>query len=751
MKISYTNRAFSTLLLIALLLSIILPAAIAQEKTEKTLLTPQNMFAAGFFPQVPRGFTWLPDESAFFFNQGRDTVKYDVATGEITPFLDMAAINKGLMEGRKNQQQQGMGNTNATGRFNRSGIQVSPDSKMIMGLLNNDLYVYDFVTKKAKFITNDSLPEQFQVFSPDSKKVAFLREHDIYMVDLASGTETRLTDNGGNEELWNGVADWVYEEELAVRRAFWWAPTSDKIAYLQFNTTPIKYFTIVDHLNLWTDPEMQKFAMAGAENSIVKLGIVNLENKATVWADTGKDTDVYIYQCDWNHSGSEVSYRWMNRAQTRLELRFANSTTGASRTALVEERDTWVNARVTWLEGTENMVFLSDDSFIWSSDKSGYFHLYHHDKSGKLLKQLTDGPWQVENIYALSKDEKSVFFRATESSPLERNVYSVNLDGSNFKRLTVDPGDNASTVSPFGNFFISNNSSINTLPKVRLFNKEGEMLKLLGEGNMKGLDAYQFHHTKLVELKAEDDGTPLYGAITLPPDFDPNKKYPVIVYVYGGPAVQMIKNSWNLGIIFTHQNWASQGYIAFTLDNRGTWGRGHDFEKVIHKNMGDFELRDQVTGVKYLKSLPYVDGENIGITGGSYGGYMTLHALFRAPEHFKAGVSKYPATDWRHYDTANTERYMGKPQDNAAAYDKAATSTHSKGLKGHLYLIHGMMDNNVHVQQAFDQIEALLKAGKDFKLMLYPRERHGIGAPHRRGHMAATEKEFFKTHLQGGK
>lgn len=540
------------------------------------------------------------------------------------------------------------------------------------------------------------------------------------MVTLADGKETRLTNNGGNEEIWNGVADWVYEEELTVRRAFWWSPTSDKIAYLQFDTTPIEYFTIVDHLNLWTKPEMQKFAMAGANNSIVKLGIVNTANSKSIWADTGKETDVYIYQCDWNHNGSEVSYRWMNRAQTRLELRFANSETGASRTALVEERDTWVNARVTWLEGTNNMVFLSDDSFVWSSDKSGYFHLYHHEKSGKLLKQLTTGPWQVEHIYAVAKDEKSITFRATESSPLERNVYSVNLDGTNFKRLTVDKGDNASTVSPHGNYFISTNSSINTLPKVRLFDKDGKMLKLMGEGNMKALDRFQFHHTKIVELKAEDDGTPLYGSITLPPDFDPNIKYPVIVYVYGGPAVQMIKNSWNLGIIFTHQNWASQGYIVFTLDNRGTWGRGHDFEKVIHKNMGDFELRDQVTGVKYLKSLPYVNGENIGITGGSYGGYMTLHALFRAPEHFKAGVSKYPATDWRHYDTANTERYMGKPQDNKEAYDKASTSTHSKGLKGHLYLIHGMMDNNVHVQQAFDQIEGLLKAGKDFKLMLYP-------------------------------
>jgi dipeptidyl-peptidase-4 len=615
--------------------------------------------------------------------------------------------------------------------------------------MNDDLYLLDIESKSARFITDDEAIEEFQSFSPDDSKIAYVKNHDIHVYDIASATETRITDNGGKDELWNGVADWVYEEELNVQRSFWWSPNSDTIAFLQFDTSPIEYFYLIDHLDVRPKLEKQKFAMTGGNNSIVKLGFTSSEGGPVTWVDTGPEKDYYIYDADWNTDGSALLYRWMNRAQQKLELRFADPETGESTSVVSESRDTWVNSRIVWIGGSSRtLVFLKDNSFLWASDRSGFFHIYHISADGNVLNQLTSGDWQVEDIQAVSEDGQTIYFTATEASPLERNLYRVNLDGTGFTRITTEDGNNAADTSPHGRYSVVTNSAIDRQRKMSVISTAGKELAVLVDNENPRAENYSFNYTKLIEIEAED-GETLYGMITLPPDFDENHKYPVIVYVYGGPAVQLVTNSWSIMALFLHQLNAARDYIIFTLDNRGSWGRGHEFESKIYLKLGDWELRDQIAGVKYLHSLPYVDPDRIGITGGSFGGFMTLIAMFRAPEYFKVGVAESPGVDNRHYDTIYTERYLSTPQKNPDGYKASDASQYAGGLQGKLLITHGMMDNNAHVQQTFQLIEALITAGKEFDIMLYPKERHGLSLPHHRRYNTNLVNNFFARHLKG--
>lgn len=719
----------------------------AQEvAVEKPRLTMENVFAAGLFRPLPSQIMWQPEGKGFLYSYQGALWRYDVETGEKKKLKQVSQITSELMKGRESKRKEA-DSVDATGRFSRTAMSLSPDGKLVLGAFDNDIYIYCIESGEAKFLTEDPAQEIFQTFSPDNRKVAFAKNNDIYYIDIESGVEKRLTDNGGDVEVWNGVADWVYEEELSVQRAFWWSPDSDKIAYLQFDTKPIKYFQIIDHLQRRPVPEKQKFPLTGEANSIVKLGVVGIDDAQTLWINTGEDTDIYLPRVKWTHSGKEFSYQWMNRKQNRLELRFANPKTGESRTAVVEESDTWVNLSGDWLPPATNLIFLSDDSFIWGSERTGFRHLYYYDSSGNLVKQLTDGEWMVENIYGPTPDEKSVIFKATEKSPMERNIYRVNLDGSGFKCIASEKGTHSAILSPTGEHFVRRYSSSTVPPQVALYSHEGELVRMIDEGKIPNLEKYDLTYPEYLTLES-DDGDTLYAMMTKPPQFDPNKKYPAIVYVYGGPAIQLVTNDWGGFFYLRFQIIAARDYIIFTLDNRGSWGRGLAFESKVHRNLGDLELKDQIKGVEYLKSLPFVDGDKIGITGGSYGGYMTIMAMLRAPEHFKVGVAVSPGGDWHNYDTVYTERYMGTPQDNPEGYEKSSPLTYADGLEGHLYIAHGLMDNNVHVQDVIEVVEALMRAGKDFKLMLYPQERHGFSKPHHFMHFNRTMLDYFDRHLK---
>lgn len=729
---------------LAAMLLMLAPCAFAQDDNDKPRLSLQSMFMGGFLSPSPGQFMWMPDSGSFLYQYMGAYQEFDIATGESAKAFTNGELRKALMEGRESRADQGMGNENATGRFNRSALTMSPDGTMLAGVMDNDLYVYSLAEGTPRWVTDDLAVEQFQAFSPDNSKIAYVKNNEIFVFDLATNTETQIT-SSGHDEIWNGVADWVYEEELSVQRAFWWSPGSDKIAYLRFDTRPVKTFYIIDHLQQRPVLEEQKFPHAGEENSTVTLGIADLTGNTT-WVDVGGSDDYYIYQADWSASGDFLTYRWMNRPQNRIELRAANPETGESTVLVVEESDTWVNAKSGWLTKTEMLHFFEDDSFLWLSERSGWFHIYHFDKDGALIRQLTEGEWMVDTLDAVT--DTHVVFTGRKESPLEKHLYQVPLGGGEIVKLTPEAGMHNCSVSPDGTYFISSHSSIKTPPQVRVFKTDGELLATLKSNENPAMKNFNFNFTELGEVTAED-GTVLYTAMTLPPDFDENKKYPVMVYVYGGPGVQTVTNGWNFGLIIYHQLFAARDYIVFTLDNRGSFGRGHAFEAAVYKRLGTLELDDQLVGVNWLKTLPYVDAENIGITGGSYGGYMTLLGLFKAPDVFKAGASQFPGVNWENYDTIYTERYMSTPEDNPEGYKEADAANFAQNLKGHLLITQGMMDNNVHMQETVHLIEALIKAGKEYRMYFYPRERHGIGAPHRFMHSEKVISTFLDRHLKG--
>ena len=741
-----TRRPNSIRLLAALLVAALCLAAlpaVAPAQTKKFTLEDVLDYSKFYVPG-PSQIMWLPGGESFlyFFREdGANTLwRYDCASGEKTAVAEWGEVQKALREQQVERQQAAMGDVNATGRFSRAALSLSPDGTALMGSMQNDLYLFDIASGESRFITDDLEPEIFPTFSPDGKKVAFAREGDLYVLDIDSGGVTRLTERPGTHIL-NGVADWVYEEELGVRSSFWWAPCSSRIAYIQFDTSPVKTFPITDDLTTpVSDHERQQYPKAGDPNSIVRLGVVAIDAAPTAWVDTGDEADFYIRRVGWVPGSGELWYQWLNRDQTRLELRYADPATGASRLVTTDEDPAWVGTRIT------KLTYVDDDRFIWASEKDGWQHLYLHKTDGSLIGRITSGEWEVSDICGFDSARGTIVFAGTKESPLESHIYRIGLDGSGMTRLTQEEGSHNASMPEAGDYLIHTWSSPTVMTQMQVGSLDGATAHHIYDGRSPALDDYELAVPEYFTVTAEDGAT-LYASMIKPLDFDPTKKYPVLVSIYGGPESQMVRKS--AGRSMFYQLLAQEGIIVFSIDNRGTAGRGRDWCRAVHRNLGYWEVQDHVEGIKYLKTLPYIDGERIGIYGGSYGGYMVLMAMVKAPEHFQVGVCSYPVTDWGLYDTIYTERYMDTPQDNPEGYRVSAPVSFADKLEGRLLLIHGLMDNNVHFQNSVCMIEALVKAGKRFDLMVYPRERHGIRAPHRREYNTRLIYDFIMRELKG--
>jgi dipeptidyl-peptidase-4 len=732
------------IILFAAVAALIAPVlAGAQEKAKFTIDDVLN--PTKFTHSAPSGFIWLPGgrEFLYFLKEGdaNNLYRFECATGMKEKIADWDEIERGLEAQRAGREEPPMGDVNSTGVAAFRGPTISADGSVLLDSIKDDLFLFEIATGKAHFITDNPDEEIFPLLSPDGSKVAFARKGDLYTVDVASGAEKRLTTRPGSNIL-NGVADWVYEEELGVRQSFWWAPDSRRIAFMQFDTSPIPPFPITDDLvSPVSGLELQMYPKAGEPNSIVRLGVIDTQTGKAGWINTGVESDFYIPSAGWLPDGSKLWYTWLNRDQTRLELRFACPVSGNFRTVVVDEDPAWVGMRV------DKLTWVDAGRFIWAAEWDGWQHLYLFDTEGKRLGQITKGEWEVDNVYGFGTDKKSVIFQATEVSPLERHIYRVDLDGGGFKKLTTEEGIHGADMAAAGPYFIKTFSGPSTPPRIEICNLDGKSLYLLDDGRIPSLDSYALAQPEYFTVTAED-GAVLQAMMIKPPDFDPAKKYSVLVLIYGGPESQAVTKGWQNRGMF-NQLLAQEGIILFRIDNRGTAARGRDWSRIVYRNLGYWEVRDHVEGVKYLKTLPYVDPARIGIYGGSYGGYMTLMAMLKAPEHFNVGVSAFPVTDWRLYDTIYTERYMDTPADNPEGYRVSAPLNFAENLKGKLLLYHGEMDNNVHMQNTILMIEELVKAGKQFELMIYPRERHGIRSGHRREHQYRMIYDFLIRELKG--
>ena len=717
-------------------------------------LTLERLFSGPYLGgQTTRGIEWAPDGKRFSYievkRNGNDAVlelwTMDAASGE-RKVLVSAATLKSVTQPEKAKTTQGTG----LARVEADNYQWSPDSGSLLFIGTNSMVLLDLKTMAVKPVVSSEHEIEDPKFSPNGQWVSFSRDANLFAVSLASG-ETKTLTTGGSEEVLKGKLDWVYPEELDLRTAYWWSPDSSKIAYYEMDERPVTQYAIMDMSAPTGGTEYTRYPLAGQANPIVRVGVVPVTGGETKWMDTGTNTDVYLARVDWLPDSKQVAIQRLNRAQNQLDLLFCDVASGASTTALTETDKYWINIG-------DDLYFFSDNKrFLWSSERTGYRHLYLYDSSGKQLAQLTSGDWGISDTGGFGPgavnhpgvDEKHgyVYFMTNKDDVKETNLYRVSLNDKSLTRITKESGYNAANLSPALSGFVHSYSNAATPTRQELCRMDGTPVAVLNEGKVPALTEYKISPLEFVQVTA-DDGTKLNASIIKPVNFDPSKKYPAYVSVYGGPHVQMVQNRWGGFFFLFHEVLAQKGYVVFELDNRGSWGRGHAFETPIYHQMGKVELQDQVAGVKYLESLGYVDPARIGISGGSYGGYMTLEALFNASDVYKVGVAHAPVTDWKFYDTIYTERYMGTPQNNPEGYKASAPLNQAENLKGKLMLVHGTGDDNVHFANSVALLNALIDSGRyPDQLMVFPGRGHGISDAASRVLEQQRELEFILSAL----
>jgi dipeptidyl-peptidase-4 len=550
--------------------------------------------------------------------------------------------------------------------FEIESYHWSKKGDRIVFAFGGDLFTLERKSGRIRRHTQTEGAERHPAFSPDGKRIAFTREADLYAIKLDSNEEVRLTDTGCDSVL-NGILDWVYMEELFTRgnkRAFYWSPDSERLAFLQIQESPVPEVPIVDWMETHPETEMQRYPMAGDPIPVVRVGIVRADEGTLTWADVDTGDDSYIARLYWLGDSRGVAIEKLNRAQDKLTLMFADAETGGISVVFDETDKTWVN--VSYLKH----FYEKKRQFIWGSERSGHQHLYLYNMDGSLVRELTRGDWEVTSLDGVNEKKGRVYFTANESNVLERHLYEVSDKGGEVRQITSGEGTHLVTMSPDNKYFIDKFESERRPRVVSVRSVKGEKLFQIADRQTPELADMERPLPEFFKFKSAA-GIDYYCSITKPTGFNRLEKYPVIVYVYGGPHAQVVRRRWSSSGLW-HSFMADKGYIIFSLDNRGSYGRGKKWEDWIWKQLGRYELDDQIAGVEYLSTLPYVDTNRIGIWGWSYGGYMTLMALFKAPNVFAAGVSVAPVTDWRLYDAIYTERYMKLPTDNEEGYETSS-------------------------------------------------------------------------------
>ena len=613
--------------------------------------------------------------------------------------------------------------------------------------LRGDLYLLKGADSPLERITESPSPEIDPRLALDGSKVAFVRDNELYVLDLFSKGEIRLS-RGAVDGVTHGLAEFMAQEEMDRSRGFWWSPDGARIAYEEADERQIPLYTIAHQGGPEYSVETHRYPFPGAANAKVRLGVVASGGGDTTWLKLPVETeDFYLARVDWE-DGSNLLVQILSRDQRSLKLYRIDVLTGNT-TLLVEEKsDTWVNLHndLRPIEGT--------GEFLWSSERSGYRHLELRDRAGKLVRTLTSGNWPVDAVEHLDPARREAWFSAGVGNPLDRNLYRVPLDGGTMTRVTAGPGTHRAVVAKDGESYVDTHSRLGQPPITRLFARDGKVISELDDAAKSDprVGELGLVPPEVVPFRGRD-GTELFGAYYAPRSKAFGAKAPLVVLLYGGPHVQYVSDVWNLTADLNAQHLAERGFAVWKMDNRGSARRGHAFEAALNRNMGSVEVRDQADGVAFVaKTWADVDTSRVGVSGSSYGGYMTLRCLTEAPEVFKAGVSIAPVTDWDGYDTCYTERYMGTPADNAEGYKAASVLTRVDRLKGDLLLIHGMVDENVHFRHTARLISALIAADRPFRMLPLPEERHSSRKEEGRKYVAEQLARFFEASLgRGGK
>lgn len=689
-----------------------------------------------FYPRSVPGFNFQLDGRHYTRKEDDKIIQYDLLSGDQTKLLlDASVLPK-------------------VGDFNNkfSSYTFSQDEKMM--LLSSDVesiyrhsskgyyYVYDVKNMKLNPLRN-GMKVSHPTFSPNNKNVAFVYENNLYVKNLPSGETSQLTNDGKFNEIINGMCDWVYEEEFSFTKAFQWSPNGDRIAFIRFDESEVKEFIMTIH-NDDAYPEYQKFKYpkVGEKNASVSVHVYHFNTGKTTKIDLGDMDDMYVPRIKWTHDNNELVVFKMNRHQNHLQLLSAEPKTGKTKTLLDEKNQYYIDI-------TDDLYFFKDKKhFLWTSEKSGFNHVYLYDMDGKLVNQVTSGDFDVTRLYGVDENKKKVFYQAAEASPLERQIYSINLNGKDKKNLTPSSGTNSAQFSSTYDYFVNTFSTADTPPTYTVYDRKGKEIRVI-ENNKDLLKSHKSFNTQPVEFITikNRDGDLLNASIIKPAKMEKGKKYPVFMYVYGGPGSQTVKNSYGYMNYWWFQMLAQQGYIVVSVDNRGTGARGEAFKKMTYQQLGKYETMDQIDAAKYLASQDYVDGDRIGIFGWSYGGYMSSLAILKGNDVFKAAIAVAPVTNWKWYDSIYTERYMRTDDENPEGYKENSPVYFADQLKGAYLLVHGNADDNVHFQNAAEMANALIKANKQFDTYFYPNRNHGIYGNNARLHLYNKMTDFLKENL----
>ena len=674
---------------------------------------------------------WTPDGSAFAYEEKDSLYLYRVNERKATEWFQPAELKKAA---KKPEEPADSSWQNR--RVDSESFQWFPNGKDMLAAAGGDLFVVHG-NGRYKQITKTGLDEEDPKLSPDGKRVLYRWKSNLYVLDLAS-KQTRQLTTDGTPTLLNGQLDWVYPEELDLHTATWWSPDSKQIAYLQFDVGREFLYPHADLLGERAVAEPQRYPQAGTSNPQVKLGVIAADGGATKWMELGENANSLLARVAWLPDSSQLSVERLNRVQDRLDLLFCNPVSGEARTVIHEESKTWINM-------VDNLTLLKTrPEFLWTSERgNGFRHIYRYSNKGEMLGQLTSGDWEVKTIEAVDEERQKVYFTSAEASPLESQLYSVGFGGGERTRVTQEAGVHRIQANQDGSAYIDSFSSSKRPPEVQLRTALGESA-VLRPADLKPLEEFDLLPSEIVEVKAEDGAT-MYGRLTKPAGFQAGTKYPLIVDVYGGPGIQVVLNEWQG--VDRAQAFAHKGYVVWQMDNRGSSGRGHAFETPIYRELGKHEVADQRRGVERLIAMGLVDPKRVGITGWSYGGFMTLRAMLLAPDVFKVGVAGAPVSDWRNYDTIYTERYMGMPEQNRKAYEETSNVRNAGKLEGRLLLLHNIEDDNVLFQNTMQMANALEKAGKQFFMQIYPQKTHGVSGSLRKPLLEAMAA-FFDSNLK---
>lgn len=693
-------------------------------------------------------FFWRADNKAILLDsrQPEDSRTFellDPKSGKRQPLVDAQKALASLADARGDDSTKTLA---WPASFHSSG-------KHALYIMKGDIFLLDIAASSFQRLMETAAVEKSARFSPDGKMLAFIRENDIYVYDIAAGTEQRLTDTG-SETLLNGTVSWVYWEEIFGRQdlGYWWSNDSRSIAYLRTDESAVDLMHYLHFKPATPKVITQRYPKAGSENPDVHLGIINLGSSETTWLQLGDHDYEYICRVNWMPDNKRLSVQTMNRAQSELDLFWVDRESGlASHVMQENDYNGWVNIN-------DDLHFIKNSKqYLWQSERDGYAHLYRFDADGKLKNQVTKGDWALRTSMSgpfwkrqsiTSVDEKKgwIYFTSMKESSIERHLYRVKFDGSGMEKISEEKGTHRISFSPNGEYYFDTYSNIKTLPSFSVHRKDGKRLNTIAAPRPELLADYDLQYPELMTIPATD-GFPMPAEILKPRDFDPNKKYPVVYYIYAGPSAPTVFDAWRGNSIYFDNMLLDRGYLVVRFDHRSATAISKKLENLLNGMMsGPRELKDIIAGVKWLKSQPYIDGDRFGIWGWSGGGSFTLNAMTNSQE-FKAGIAGAAVTDWHYYDTRWAEFGMKRPQDNPEGYEKTSFVKTAKNLHGRLMLIHGTYDDNVHPQNSWHFADELIKHNIMFDMMFYPMRKHSFSDRPARIHMYNTMLEFWQQWL----